>query len=421
VSVELIEIAILFLGAKLGGILFNKIRLPSLGGELLAGVILGSVLGLVTNSTPIQVISQLGLIFLILITTMSIDFSKIEEQIEKLVTAQILSLLIQFVLLIVVMFLFGLNFYFVLLIMAGTFGTSTSLAIRTIFSLKALDSKEGQAIVGLEIINTIIELVLISFVLGVVKSQEFNFLPVVEIILMVVGIFAVMSRVGYRFISFIVNSVQKFKIEDVLMALTLMLVFLSIGFAETLGISSFLGIMLVGLLISRTQQAPIIMQKFKELGESFFIPIFFASLGLGVSLVPLLGNLSFLVIIVVSLILMRLIIYSIPLKFFNFSPVESVKIGSAMISSSAYGLFLISIGLQYGLVDNVFYSVFVVGFLLIDILAPLVTTVFFKLKEPKYPNGWNKKGFGNGSNDFGKKIKKELMKKKIHKKRTVNP
>ena len=95
---ELIEIAILFLGAKLGGILFNKIRLPSLGGELLAGVILGSVLGLVTNSTPIQVISQLGLIFLILITTMSIDFSKIEEQIEKLVTAQILSLLIQFVL-----------------------------------------------------------------------------------------------------------------------------------------------------------------------------------------------------------------------------------------------------------------------------------------------------------------------------------
>lgn len=391
---ELFEIAILFLGAKLGGILFKKLKQPSLGGELLAGVILGSVLGLVTNSTAIEVVSQLGLIFLILITTMSIDFSKIDENIEKLVTAQILSLAIQLTLLIVVMFFFELNFYIVLLIMAGTFGTSTSLALTTVFSLKALDSKEGQTIVGLEIINTIVELVLISFVLGVIKSHEFNFLPVIEIILIVVGIFAVMSRVGYRFINFLVNSVQKFKIEDVLLALTLMLVFLSIGFAEKLGISSFLGIMLVGLLISRTQQAPIILQKFRQLGENFFIPIFFASLGIGVSLAPIMGSIKLVILLLVSIILMRMTIFSIPMKILKYSTLESVKIGSAMISSSAYGLFLVSLGLSYGLIDNAFYSIFVVVFLLIDILSPFITTLFFKLKEPKYPQNWNGNGFG---------------------------
>jgi len=385
---ELIEIAILFIGAKISGILFNKIGQPSVGGEVLAGVILGSVLGFVTNTAEIEVVSQLGLIFLILSTTMQINFNKINESGEKLLISQILSLVIQFILLMTAMFLFKINFYFILLIMAGTFGTSINFALRTLFSLKLLGSKEGETIVGLEIVSDIIELVLISSVLGVVESNEINPVPVIEITLMFIGIFMITSRLGYRFINFVTNEVQKFKIEGILLALTLMMVFLSIGFTEALGISSFFGIMLVGLLMSRTQQAPMILEKFKLLGENLFIPIFFASLGLGVSLVPIIGSINLVIFLLVSLIVIRMIMFSVPQKILKYSTIESIKIGSAMLPLSSYGLFIMSLGVQHGLIDNVFYSVFVVVYLILNIFSPLITTFFFKFKEPKHKIKW---------------------------------
>jgi Kef-type K+ transport system membrane component KefB len=45
---EIFDLAILLIGAKIGGAIFNKLNQPSLVGELLAGIVLGSsILGIV--------------------------------------------------------------------------------------------------------------------------------------------------------------------------------------------------------------------------------------------------------------------------------------------------------------------------------------------------------------------------------------
>ena len=61
----LVDLALLLFGAKLGGILFSKIKQPSVVGELIAGIILGpSILALIRPSSLITVVSDLGLLFL---------------------------------------------------------------------------------------------------------------------------------------------------------------------------------------------------------------------------------------------------------------------------------------------------------------------------------------------------------------------
>jgi Kef-type K+ transport system membrane component KefB len=64
----LINLALLLFGAKVGGVVFSRLKQPSIVGELVAGLILGpSLLALVSPDNLINVVSELGLLFLILL------------------------------------------------------------------------------------------------------------------------------------------------------------------------------------------------------------------------------------------------------------------------------------------------------------------------------------------------------------------
>jgi len=394
-AIELWDIALLLLGAKIGGSIFSKLRQPSLVGELLAGIVLGSVFGLVTNSLSIQIVANLGIMFLILLTTMSIDFKKIDKELEKLVAIQVITAAIIFAALVVIFKVMSMDFNLSLVLAVAIFGSSTSIAARTLMTMDVINSKEGQAIIGLQIVNGIIELLLISAVVNVLQYQTLAIEPLVRLVLMIIGTVVVMSRIGTRFINWVFNYIQRFKMEEVLLAFTLLFAFISAAVAQKAGVTSFLGIMLVGMLLSRTQQALTISQKIKELGESFFIPIFFASLGLGVSIAGLTSNLGFLALLLATLTAIRFIAYVIPIKLMDFSFSESLKVGAGLLSMSEYGLVILSIGITFNVVSNNFYSVFVVVFLLINIISPLFIKLMFRLRPSAYKKNWGKKGVWN--------------------------
>jgi Kef-type K+ transport system membrane component KefB len=393
--IPLWDLAVLLLGAKIGGSIFSRLQQPSLIGELLAGIILGSWLKIVTNLDTIQIVAQLGTMFLILLTMMTIDFSKIEKDIEKYVAAQAISASVIFMLLLAFSSMLSIKFDLMLFIVVSIFGSSTAIAARTLMTMNVMTSKEGQAIIGLQIINGIVELILISSVLNIVQYHQLEIEPMVKLVLIMVGTVVVMSRVGGRFITWVFNYAQQFKMEDALLALTLVFAFTAAGFAEKAQMTSFLGIMLVGMLISRAPQAPTISQKIKELGDSFFIPIFFASLGVGISLTVFTENTTMLVTLLLGITFIRLLAYVIPLKFMDYSTMESIKIGIGMISMSEYGLLILSLGLTtYGIIDQTLYSIFVVIFLIVNILSPVAFKLLYGLSPNEYSRSWEKKKNG---------------------------
>jgi Kef-type K+ transport system membrane component KefB len=252
------------------------------------------------------------------------------------------------------------------------------ITARVLLSLRELDSREGQAVIGLQIINGIVELLLISSVSNVLKYQTFNVEPVLSLALMVVGTFAVMSRVGSRFINGLLNSVQVLKMEEVFLALTLLLAFTIGAVTEALQLTSYLGVMLVGVLISRTEQAKTISSRIRELGEGFFIPIFFGYLGLSVSILGVLQDVQWLLTLLVLLTAIRFVAAFVPTLFTGYSVVESVKISSGMLPMSEYGLLMLSLAVTYGVLTQVDYSVFIVIFLIVNVLSPLVITLLFR-------------------------------------------
>jgi Kef-type K+ transport system membrane component KefB len=249
--------------------------------------------------------------------------------------------------------------------------------------MNGISTREGQAVIGLQIINGIIELLLISSVINVLQYQEVSFEPILKLTLMIVGTFVVMSRYGSHFIRWLFNSVRIFRLEEVLVALTLVLAFLAGAVTEAVGMTSFLGIMLIGVLISRTEQSKVIAQKISDLGEAFFIPIFFASLGLSVSLVAIAENARLLLLLFAALTGIRFLAYLVPVKLLGYSFVESAKITSFLLPMSEYGLLMLSIGVDYGVLTPALYSVLIVVFILVNILAPMLAIRLFRIPSPR--------------------------------------
>ncbi|MDD1664012.1 MAG: cation:proton antiporter, partial [Methanomicrobiales archaeon] len=328
------EIAILLLGAKIGGELFKRLRQPSLAGELLAGIVLGALFSNLegtpfyvdlAGSTTVQIIAQLGILFMILLAMIAIDLSSIEKEIERLVLAQAVSAVIIYALLLTILPALGLTVDQTLVIWAAVFGSSTAISARTLLSINGISSREGQAVIGLQIVNGIIEILLISSVTNTLQYSGFSWEPVLSLALMIIGTFAVMSRIGSRFINWLFNFFQVFHLDEVFIALTLLLAFSAGAVTEALGMTAYFGYMLVGVLVSRTEQSKTILKKMGDLGEAFFIPVFFASLGLAVSLGAVAGNLGTLVILLAAITAIRFAAYTIPMLLLSYSPVEAVK------------------------------------------------------------------------------------------------
>ena len=377
------EIAILLLAAKIGGSLFQRLRQPSLAGELIAGILMGVLITSLAGSATIQLVAQLGIMLLILLTMMVIDLSSIEKDIEKLVIAQAVSAVIIYALLVTFSSVFSLSLSQALVVWAAIFGSSTAISARTLIAMDSISTREGQAVIGLQIINGIIELLLISSVINVIQYQEVSVEPILKLVLMIVGTFVVMSRYGSHFIRWLFNSVRIFRLEEALVALTLVLAFLAGAVTEAVGMTSFLGIMLIGVLISRTEQSRVIAEKISDLGEAFFIPIFFASLGLSVSLVAIAENARLLLLLFAALTGIRFLAYLVPVKLLGYSFVESAKITAFLLPMSEYGLLMLSIGVDYGVLTPALYSVLIVVFILVNILAPMLAIRLFRIPTPR--------------------------------------
>ncbi|MDH7592928.1 MAG: cation:proton antiporter [Methanomicrobiales archaeon] len=375
--VELWDVALLLLAAKIGGTLLSRLGQPGLIGELLAGAVVGTLILDLQKSTTVNVVAQLGIIFLILLTMLQIDLHEIEQEMERLVFLQVASALAIFVLLYGFFSLLGWSVDPILTVAAAIFGSSTAISTKTIASLGVIASKEGQAILGLQIVNGVMEILMISAVANMIRHHALDVAPILSLALMIIGTLAVMSRFGSRFVTWLVSTARVLRMEEVLLALTLLLAFSMAAITEMVGMTSYYGVMLIGILLSRTESAHRIACTLGQLGESFFIPVFFATLGLGVSFASITGNLPLLLLMFSGITLIRFVGFTFPLILQGNTPGEAIKIGAGMLTMSEYGLLMLGIGLSLGALDQDIYSILVVVFLLVNILAPVFMSLAF--------------------------------------------
>ena len=247
----------------------------------------------------------------------------------------------------------------------GVIATTTSVGIsaRTLSEKKKMDSPEGVTILSAAVFDDVLWIVLLAVAMGITNIQGGNSgdgLSVqvilalacrVFIIWLVVTVVALLcSNMFAAFLKFFKDSLD-------FSVLALGLALILAGLLEKQGLALIIGAYIAGLSLSRTDIAAVIQERIHALYE-FFVPMFFAVMGMMVNVrdiisppVLILGT-----IYTLAAILAKITGAGGPALLLGFNRAGALRIGTGMIPRGEGALITCGIGLAAGVLDNRLFS-----------------------------------------------------------------
>ena len=287
----LIQLVLILLSARLVGEIAAYFQVPSVIGELVAGIIIGpSILGLIEISNPIHLLAQIGIILLLFEVGIETDIGHLSAAGVKALIVAIGGVVLPFAL------GFFLSYYFFDFSLLASFfiastltATSIGITLRVLRDLKKQNSHEAQIIIGAAVLDDIIGIVLLAMLYEFSISGEVNLWNAGKVLVFIV-LFFLISPVLAKGVSQIIKKWdEKSDIPGLLPTTIVSLILLFAWIAHSLGAPELLGGFAAGLALSRQFFFPFaaFLHESKEFSHRveeqmkpivhLFTPIFFCS------------------------------------------------------------------------------------------------------------------------------------------------
>ncbi|MEG0568485.1 MAG: cation:proton antiporter [Clostridium sp.] len=385
----ILQVGIILVVGEILGVISQKLKMPKVLGFLLSGIIIGpSLFNLVDNNEPIQVMAQIGVIFLMFMAGLETDVDKFKEAGASSFLIAIGG--------IIVPFLFGAGATYMFTgnmtesIFVGVILTATSVAItvQTLNELGKLNTKASINIIGAAIIDDILGIIILSIAIMLVAPGASEVAGAAGIMLVVGKIlaFLIISGIAIKFLPKIITKImeggnKKAKTETLILITAGLTIIFSIFVEEALGIAAITGAYVAGLILSLTKYGHDVEEKFTSISTYLVSPIFFSSIGLTIDMKTLSSDVI-LPIIVISLaaVVGKLIGCAVPAKLYGMSKQESMQIGVGMISRGEVAIITATLGLSKGIITDTMYPTLLVVIIVTTIVTPLLLKVVFKEK-----------------------------------------
>jgi Kef-type K+ transport system membrane component KefB len=257
--------------------------------------------------------------------------------------------------------------------------------VQTLRELGQLQSKEGVTILGAAVLDDVLGIILLSVVVGFTAGGGGGSVVDIMILLAKIVLFFVLTIVIGRFLL-----PRLFRWSANLMTSEVLLAFgiiTALGFAysaEMFGLAGIVGSYFAGLMLSLTKYRTELFERVEIIAFSFFVPIFFVSIGVTADVSGLTKEIL-LLMVVLSLvaILTKLIGAGLGAKLAGFNWNSSMGIGAGMVARGEVGLIVASIGLTRGLIDNDLFTVTVIIVLVTTLVTPPMLKAIFSRKKVK--------------------------------------
>ena len=347
-------------GIILAGIFFvpllsRRARVPVVVGEILFGVLLGdSGLKLIGTTEWLSILAEFGLLFLMFIAGLEIDFRKIlgRRKLDAFIALTIYAL--SFVLAVLAMQALGMSPFLGLIISA----TGVGVVIPVLRELGAGETRFGRLILLASLISEFITLlVVVVFDVFVTHGFSLRLLPIFGVAFFLILVLEVLRSLIWWF-------PERFRVlfaeddpAEMGMRFSLFLLALFVVVSALAGLEPVVGAFLAGITLAALfPDRRILDHKFLAMGFGFLIPIFFIHVGLRFELPditswPVLS--AFLLLLLLSYAVRA--VAALPLLFVGFSPRETVAGGMLIATQLSLNIVAGEIALRLGLIDEPLY------------------------------------------------------------------
>jgi len=404
-----IQIGIVLFAAKLGGMLAQKLRMPAVLGELLSGIVIGPyAFGAITLpgfphglffptiaeipvSPELYGIATIASIILLFVSGLETDLALF---LKYSVAGGIVGLggvLIAFVAGdLVGVTMFGGGFMDPRNLFLGILSTATSVGItaRILSDRKKMDSPEGVTILAAAVFDDVLGIVFLAVVMGIAAASggtdgAIKWSRIGIIAAKAFGIWLGVTALGLVFAKRVASMLKRFKHASAYSIMSLGIALLMSGFFEREGLAMIIGAYVTGLSLSKTDISHIIIEKVHVLYD-FFVPVFFAVMGMLVDLRQLaspaviIAGLVFTVVGVFS----KVIGCGVPALFAGFNLRGALRIGAGMVPRGEVALIIAGIGATSGILDGKMFGVAIMMTLLTTIVAPFGLSATLRIPGP---------------------------------------
>jgi Kef-type K+ transport system membrane component KefB len=391
----LIQLVLILFSARVVGEIAAYFEIPSVIGELTAGIIIGpSVLGLIEISPPIQLLAQIGIILLLFEVGLETDVGRLTSSGFEALIVAIGGVLIPFGLgFFLSYYLFDFTLLASLFIASTLTATSIGITLRVLRDLKKQNSHESQIIIGAAVLDDIIGIVLLSMLYEFSLSGGVNVWNAGKVLLFII-LFFILSPLAAKCVSLTIKKWDEMSVIPGLLPTTIVsLILLFAWIAHALGAPELLGGFAAGLALSRQFFFPFAAflnqsQEFSHRVEKqmkpivhLFTPIFFVAIGLSLDLKSVNWESPFIWILTSSLF----IVAAIGKLLSGFlltgqSMLTKLVVGMAMVPRGEVGLIFANVGLTAGVLQKDVYASLILVIALTTLLAPFCLRYFYGMK-----------------------------------------
>lgn len=375
----LTRLIIIIFSVKVAGHISKKLGQPALLGKLLIGVIFGpSLLEIVEFDDLFQELAGLGVLFLMFLAGLETDAREFQRNIMPSTLAALGGVLFPLILGTTVPFFIGFSFQTSIFIAVILVATSVSISVQTLRELGKLNSSEGITILGAAVIDDILGLIILSLVLGLGIGQEAIEILGLMLVLKIAGFFVLAILLGYTLVPVIMGWSARILVTEGILTFALIIALAFALISQYFGLAGIVGAYIAGIMIKRTKYSYQLTQGVETLGNAFFFPLFFFSIGINVDIIAFKGGVV-LFTIFMSLVAVFTKVLGSGLGAFlaGFKLKSSFIIGSGMISRGEVALIVANIGLKEGIISvEIFTAMIMVTLITTVITPPLLKSAF---------------------------------------------
>lgn len=391
----IVTLLLLLLSARVLGEIFERIGVPAMVGEVLAGVLLGpSVINLVSPSSELNVISELAVFLLIIMAGLEISPEEIRKALKPgTIWVALFGFTIPFLGGILTGTVLGYTPGFSLFLGLCIAITALPVTVRILMDLGKLQSHVGQQIVTVAIFNDVLSLLILGIFLDFPgDSATFSrFLLSVGTTLLKMLLFVLLLSVVYRLIrfassklDFIGHQLDRFlrflKGKESLFALVMLFILVFSSISELLGIYFIIGAFFGTILIPRVIVSREDFRRVKEaasgITSGFLVPIFFATMGASFSLAAL-QDYSLFLVLLLTIFLCKILGGYAGGRFSGMSRRDALTLGIGINAGGVMALVIANIALNRNLIDRNFFSILVLLALITTLVTPLLLKLAF--------------------------------------------
>jgi Kef-type K+ transport system membrane component KefB len=368
---DLLSLLIVFSAAKIGEELFERLKQPSLIGQILAGFLIGPILHWVSPTPSLEFMAEIGVIFLLFQTGLETRPEEVVEHGYMSMAVAVLGVLTPLVVGWAFALLAGENQ--ITSAFVGVLLTATSIGItaKILADFGAMDTAFGRVILGAAVIDDVLGLLALS-TFSSFAARNVRIANLLLTLAFVIGFIALLLYVRQSTLPRVSPRIVQLRASSPVWSFALVVLLAFSALSAYVGLAAIIGAFLAGMFVGERPELGSSIRPQADAVSSFVVPFFLANIGLQVDPAHLVSGHALFLIASLTLIAIVTKLVACGLTALPLGKRSALLVGLGMIPRGEVGIVVAGQSLRIAAIPTYYYDIGIVIAVLTSIIGPLL-------------------------------------------------